>query len=134
MVSPVEGRITPPVNDKEELAFLAETHMMNSALNRALEGLGDYGVYTDMIHLRNGQRRANELDCQNGHIEALEVFARQQWLHYEHQRWEHAKRQKEVRTRLIQANTSGRLRALIREDPELGKRKREHDQVKLYCL
>jgi hypothetical protein len=49
MASPVEGRCTPPVNDEEDLAFLAETHMMNSALNRALEGLGDYGVYADVI-------------------------------------------------------------------------------------
>jgi hypothetical protein len=80
---------------------LAKTHMMNSALNRALEGLGDYGVYTDVIQLRNGRRRANELDRQNGHIEALEVFARQQQLHYEHQRWEHAEHQKEVRTCLV---------------------------------
>jgi hypothetical protein len=52
--------------------------MMNSALNRALEGLGDYGVYADIIRLRNGRQRANELDHQNGHIEALKVFARQQ--------------------------------------------------------
>jgi Chromo (CHRromatin Organisation MOdifier) domain len=49
MASPVEGRCTPPANDEEDLAFLAETHMMNSALNRALEGLGDYGVYADVI-------------------------------------------------------------------------------------
>jgi hypothetical protein len=55
MVSPVEGRHTPPANDEEDLAFLAETHMMNSALNRALEGLGDYGVYADVIRLRNGR-------------------------------------------------------------------------------
>jgi hypothetical protein len=33
MVSPVEGRHTPPANDEEDLAFLAETHMINSALN-----------------------------------------------------------------------------------------------------
>jgi hypothetical protein len=55
MASPVEGRRTPPANDEEDLAFLAETHMMNSALNRALEGLGDYGVYADVIRLRNGR-------------------------------------------------------------------------------
>jgi hypothetical protein len=108
--------------------------MMNSALNRALEGLGDYRVYADMIRLRNGRQRANELDCQNSHIKALEVFARQQQLHYKHQRWEHAERQKEVRTRLIQANASGHLQALIREDPELGEQKHELDQVKPYCL
>jgi hypothetical protein len=108
--------------------------MMNSALNRALEGLGDYGVYADIIQLRNGRRRVNELNRQNTYIEGLELFARQQRLCYEHQRWEHAERQKEVRTCLIQANASGRLWALIREDPELGERKREHDQVKPYCL
>jgi hypothetical protein len=51
--SPIEGHPPPPANDKEDLAFLAETHMMNSALNRALEGLGDYGVYADVIRLRN---------------------------------------------------------------------------------
>jgi hypothetical protein len=55
MASPVEGWHTPPANDKEDLAFLAETHMMNSALNQALEGLGDYGVYADIIWLRNGR-------------------------------------------------------------------------------
>jgi hypothetical protein len=49
MASPVEGRRTPPANDEEDLAFLAKTHMMNSALNRALEGLGDYRVYADVI-------------------------------------------------------------------------------------
>jgi hypothetical protein len=134
MASPVEGRRTPPANDEEDLAFLAETHMMNSALNRALEGLGDYGVYADVIRLRAGRRRTNELDRQNTYIEGLELFARQQRLRYEHQRWEHAERQKEVRTRLIRANASGRLRALIREDPELGERKREHEQVKPYRL
>jgi hypothetical protein len=134
MASPVEGRCTPPANDKEDLAFLAETHMMNSALNWALEGLGDYGVYTDVIRLRNSRRRANELDHQNSHIKALEVFARQQRLCYKHQRWEHAECQKEVRTRLIRANASGCLWALIREDPELGKQKRKLDQVKPYHL
>jgi hypothetical protein len=134
MASPVEGRRTPPANDEEDLAFLAETHMMNSALNRALEGLGDYVVYTNVIQLRNGRQRANELDCQNGHIEALKVFTRQQRLRYEHQRWEHAEQQKEVRAHLIRANASGCLWALIREDPELGKQKREHDQVKPYRL
>jgi hypothetical protein len=134
MASPVEGRRTPPLNDEEDLAFLAKTHMMNSALNRALEGLGDYGVYADVIQLRNGRRRVNELDRQNGYIENLKTFARQQRLRYEHQRWEHAERQKEVRTRLIRANTSGRLQALIREDPELSKRKREHEQAKPYRL
>jgi hypothetical protein len=55
MASPVEGQRTPPANDEEDLAFLAETHMMNSALNRALEGLGDYGVYADVIQLRAGR-------------------------------------------------------------------------------
>jgi hypothetical protein len=83
--------------------------MMNSALNRALEGLGDYGVYADVIQLRNSRRRANELDRQNNYIENLETFVRQQWLRYEHQRWEHAECQKEVRTRLIRANASGPL-------------------------
>jgi hypothetical protein len=107
---------------------------MNSALNRALEGLGDYRVYANVIRLRNSRQRVNELDCQNGHIEALEVFARQQRLHYEHQRWEHAEHQKEVRTCLVRANASGRLRALIREDLELGERKHELDQVKPYRL
>jgi hypothetical protein len=126
---PVDERIPLPQNDKEDLAFLAETHMMNSALNRALEGLGDYGVYADMIRLRNGRRRANELDCQNSHVEALEVFARQQQLHYEHQRWEHAECQKEVREQLIRANSHGHLRALIREDPKLSKRKCEPGQM-----
>jgi hypothetical protein len=134
MASPVEGRRTPPANDEEDLAFLAETHMMNSALNRALEGLGDYGVYADVIRLRNGRRRANELNRQNAHIKGLELFARQQRLRYEHQRWEHTERQKEVRARLIRANASGHLRALIREDPELGEQKREHEQVKLSCF
>jgi hypothetical protein len=134
MASPVEGQRTPPVNDEEDLAFLAETHMMNSALNQALEGLGDYRVYADVIQLRNGRQRVNELDRQNTYIENLETFARQQRLRYEHQRWEHAEHQREVRTRLICANTSGCLRALIREDPELGEWKREHDQVKPYRL
>jgi hypothetical protein len=134
MVSPVEGRRTPPANDKEDLAFLAEMHMMNSALNWALEGLGDYRVYADVIRLRNGRRRANELDRQNSHIKALKVFTRQQRLCYKHQRWEHAKRQKEVRARLIRANTSGHLRALIWEDPELGERKCKLDQVKPFHL
>jgi hypothetical protein len=106
MASPVEGRRTPPLNDEEDLAFLAKTHMMNSALNRALEGLGDYGVYADVIWLRNGRHRASELDHQNSYIENLETFARQQWLRYKHQRWEHAECQKEVRARLIWANTS----------------------------
>jgi hypothetical protein len=132
MVSPVEGWRTPPANDEEDLAFLAETHMMNSALNRALEGLGDYGVYADVIRLRNSRCRANELDRQNTYIEGLELFARQQRLRYEHQRWEHAERQKEVRTRLVRANASGCLRALIREDPELGEQKCEHEQVRPY--
>jgi hypothetical protein len=90
MALPVKGRRTPPTNDEEDLAFLAETHMMNSALNRALEGLGDYGVYADVIRLRNSRRRTNELDRQNNHIKNLELFARQQRLRYEHQRWEHA--------------------------------------------
>jgi hypothetical protein len=81
--------------------------MMNSALNRALEGLGDYGMYADVIRLRNGRQQANELEWQNGHIEALEVFTRQQQLRYEHQQWEHMERQKEVRTHLIQANCHG---------------------------
>jgi hypothetical protein len=134
MASPIEGRRTPPANDEEDLAFLAETHMMNSALNRALEGLGDYGVYADIIRLWNGRHRANELDCQNTYIEGLELFARQQQLRYEHQRWEHTKCQKEVRTHLVRANASGRLRALIKEDPELGERKRKHEQVKPYHL
>jgi hypothetical protein len=134
MASPVEGRRTPPANNEEDLAFLAKTHMMNSALNRALEGLGDYGVYMDVIRLWNGRQRANELDRQNNYIEGLELFTRQQRLRYEHLRWEHAERQKEVRTRLIHANASGHLRALIREDPELGERKRKHDQVKPYRL
>jgi hypothetical protein len=49
MASPVEGRHTPPANNEEDLAFLAETYMMNSALNWALEGLGDYRVYADVI-------------------------------------------------------------------------------------
>jgi hypothetical protein len=49
MVSPVKGQHTPPANDEEDLAFLVEMHMMNSALNQALEGLGDYGVYADVI-------------------------------------------------------------------------------------
>jgi hypothetical protein len=75
--------------------------MINSTLNRALEGLGDYGVYTDVIRLRSGRHWASKLDRQAGYIENLEVFARQQQLHYEHQRWEHAERQKEVRERLI---------------------------------
>jgi hypothetical protein len=101
MASPVEGWHPLPANDEEDLAFLAEMHMMNSALNWALEGLGDYRVYTDMIRLRNGRQKANKLDCQHAHIEALEVFTRQQWLRYKHQRWEHAKWQKEVRTHLI---------------------------------
>jgi hypothetical protein len=39
-----------------------------------------------------------------------------------------------VRTRLVQANASGRLQALIREDPELGERKRKLDQVKPFHL
>jgi hypothetical protein len=108
--------------------------MMNSALNQALEGLGDYGVYTDVIQLRNGRRRVNKLDRQNSHIKALEVFARQQQLCYEHQRWEHAEQQKEVRTHLVWANASGHLQALIREDPELGKRKCELNQVKPFHL
>jgi hypothetical protein len=34
----------------------------------------------------------------------------------------------------VRANASGHLRALIREDPELGERKREHDQAKPYRL
>jgi hypothetical protein len=34
----------------------------------------------------------------------------------------------------VRANASGRLRALIREDPELGERKREHNQAKPYRL
>jgi hypothetical protein len=104
-------------------------HMMNSALNRALEGLGDYGMYADVIRLRNSRRWANELDHQNSHIEALEVFARQQRLHYEHQQWEHAECQREVRTHLIQANAHGCLQALIREDLELGKHKCELEQA-----
>jgi hypothetical protein len=108
--------------------------MMNSALNWALEGLGDYGVYADVIRLRNGRRRANELDRQNSYIKNLETFVRQQRLRYEHQKWEHTERQKEVRAHLIRANAFSRLRALIREDPELGERKREHEQVKPYCL
>jgi hypothetical protein len=99
-----------------------------------LEGLGDYGVYADVIQLRNGRRRANELDRQNGHIEALKVFTRQQRLCYEHQRWEHAECQKEVRTCLIWANTSGCLWALIREDPELSEWKHKLDQAKPYHL
>jgi hypothetical protein len=37
MASPVEGRFTPPANDEEDLAFLAEMHMMNSALNRCYD-------------------------------------------------------------------------------------------------
>jgi hypothetical protein len=53
--SPVKGCPPPPANDEEDLAFLAKTHMMNSALNRALEGLEDYGVYADVIRLRNGR-------------------------------------------------------------------------------
>jgi hypothetical protein len=134
MVSPIEGQHTPPANDEEDLAFLAETHMINSALNRALEGLGDYGVYADVIRLRNGRQRANELDHQNGHIEALKVFTRQQRLCYKHQRWEHAECQKEVRTRLVRANASGCLWALIREDPELSEQKRKLDQAKPYRL
>jgi Chromo (CHRromatin Organisation MOdifier) domain len=85
MALPIEGRHTPPANDEEDLAFLAETHMMNSALNQALEGLGDYGVYADVIRLRNGRQKANELDRQNSHVKALKVFTRQQQLHYEHQ-------------------------------------------------
>jgi hypothetical protein len=64
--------------------------MMNSALNRALEGLGDYRVYANVIRLRNRRQKANELDRQNTYIKALEVFARQQQLHYKHQQWEHA--------------------------------------------
>jgi hypothetical protein len=90
--SPVDKHIPMLRNNEEELAFLTETHMMNSALNRALEGLGDYGVYADIIWLRNGRRRAHELEWQNRHVKALEVFARQQWLHYKHQRWEHVER------------------------------------------
>jgi hypothetical protein len=77
VASPVDKCIPPPWNDEEELAFLAETHMMGGPLNRALEGLGDYGVYADMIRLRNGRHRASELDRQAGHIEALKVFTRQ---------------------------------------------------------
>jgi hypothetical protein len=134
MASPIEGQHTPPANDEEDLAFLAETHMMNSMLNQALEGLGDYGVYADVIQLRNGRQRANELDHQNSCIEALKVFTRQQQLCYEHQRWEHAECQKEVRTRLVRANASGRLQALIREDPELSEQKCKLNQVKPYRL
>jgi hypothetical protein len=134
MASPIKGRHTPPANNEEDLAFLAKTHMMNSVLNRALEGLGDYGVYANMIRLRNGRQKANELDRQNSHIEALEVFTRQQRLRYEHQWWEHAERQKEVRTRLVRANTLDHLQALMREDPELGEWKCELDQVKPYHL
>jgi hypothetical protein len=62
-------------NNKEELAFLTETHMMNSTLNQALEGLGDYGVYADVIRLCNGRRKAAELDKQQGLIIAIENFA-----------------------------------------------------------
>jgi hypothetical protein len=85
VASLVDECIPPPQNDKEELAFLAEMHMINSTLNRALEGLGDYSVYADVIQLRNGRQQASELEQQGSHIEALEVFARQQWLHYKHQ-------------------------------------------------
>jgi hypothetical protein len=42
--------------------------------------------------------------------------------------------QKEVRTCLIQVNTHGRLQALIREDPELGKCKRKLEQMGPFCL
>jgi hypothetical protein len=87
--SPTDKCLSPPHNDEEELAFLAETHMMNSTLNRALEGLGDYGVYANIIRLRNGRQQMNKLYSQSSHIEALEVFARQQRLRYEHQQWEH---------------------------------------------
>jgi hypothetical protein len=132
--SPVNECLPPSHNDEEDLAFLAKTHMMNSALNRALEGLGDYGVYANMIRLRNRRQRANELDCQNGHVEALEVFARQQWLHYEHQRWEHVECQKEVRACLIWANTHGHLRALIRGDPKLSEHKHKPGQTTPFHL
>jgi hypothetical protein len=55
VASLVNEHIPLSQNDEEELAFLTKMHMMNSTLNRALEGLGDYGVYTDVIRLRNGR-------------------------------------------------------------------------------
>jgi hypothetical protein len=133
IASPIDKCIPIPCNDKE-LTFLAKMHMMNSALNQALEGLGDYDVYADVIRLQNGRRKANELEKQKGHIEALEVFMRQQWLHYEHQWWEHVKCQKEVRMWLIQVNAHSYLQALIREEPELGECKHEPSQIGPFCL
>jgi hypothetical protein len=41
-----------PDNEDEYFAFLTETNMMDGALARAIDGLGDYGVWADIIRLR----------------------------------------------------------------------------------
>ena len=99
--TPASWAVPANYRDDDHFKLLTEERMIGRPLERAMEDLGDYGVKSDVMRLRNLESDWRKLALHLQEVQALEAYTQKRRAEFGMYQLAHIGRTKAVQQRLI---------------------------------